>query len=78
MTPAVDRAAGIAAMRSFAIVVCCLTLCVSTMGDSPETVIVSARFPTLRSALIDAVKVPVSSIPSRLNVLNPVRLKVTA
>ena len=77
MTPAVDRAAGMAAIKSFWMVVCRLTLCVSTMGVSPLTVIVSSMAPTLMSTLIEAVKFPVSSMPSRLTVLKPVRLNVT-
>ena len=77
ITPAVDRAAGIAAMRSLAIVTCRLTLCVSTTGVSPVTMMVSCTVPTVMSALIDAVKVPANSIPSRLTVLKPVRPKVT-
>ena len=44
---------------------------------SPVTVPVSARLPILRSALIVAVNEPVSSTPSRLNVLNPCNVKVT-
>ncbi len=39
--------------------------CTSTIGDSPVTVMVSATSPTLMLALTDAVKEPVSSIPSR-------------
>ena len=66
MTPAYERAAGIAEITSFEIVVCRLTLCVSTIGVSPVTVIVSASVPTFMSALIDAVNEPVSSTPSRL------------
>ncbi len=47
------------------------------MGVSPDTVMVSARLPTLRSALTVAVNDPVSSIPSRLTVPKPVRAKET-
>ena len=54
-----------------------LALCTSTTGVSPVTVIVSASAPTLRSALMVAVNEPVSSIPSRLTVLKPCRVKVT-
>ena len=49
----------------------------STIGLSPVTVTVSASAPTFRSALMVAVNEPVSSIPSRLKVLNPVSVKVT-
>ncbi len=47
------------------------------MGDSPVTVIVSASSPTRSSALTVAVNVPVSSMPSRLKVLNPGSVNVT-
>ena len=77
MTPAYERAAGIDEITSFDTVTCRLTLCVSTMGVSPVTVIVSARLPTRSSALTLAVNDPVSSIPSRLTVLNPVSANVT-
>ena len=52
-------------------------LCTSTIGVSPVTVIVSASVPTLSSALMVAVNDPVSSMPSRLNVLNPCSVNVT-
>ena len=52
-------------------------LCTSTMGDSPVTVIVSSSEPTRRSALTVLVKVPVSSMPSRLTALKPVNVNVT-
>jgi hypothetical protein len=78
ITPAYDRAAGIAEIKSFDITVCRLTLWVSTIGVSPVTVIVSARVPTFISALIDAVKEPVSSTASRFTVLNPVSENVTS
>jgi hypothetical protein len=54
-----------------------LALCTSTTGVSPVTVIVSASAPTLSSALIVAVNEPLSSTPSRLNVLKPGNVKVT-
>ena len=54
-----------------------LALCTSTTGVSPVTVTVSASAPTLRSALMVAVNDPLSSMPSRLNVLKPCRVKVT-
>jgi hypothetical protein len=50
---------------------------VSTTGDSPVTVMVSWRVPTLSSALTVAVKSDVISMPSRLTVLNPARENVT-
>jgi hypothetical protein len=49
----------------------------STVGDSPETVIVSSRVPTFSSALMVAVKFAGSSILSRLTVLNPGSVNVT-
>jgi hypothetical protein len=59
------------------IVACLLTLCTSTIGDSPVTVIVSSSDPSRRSALTLAVSCPSSSIPSRLTVLNPVSANIT-
>ena len=53
-----------------------LALCTSTTGDSPVTVMVSVTAPTLSSTLTVAVNEPVSSMPSRLNVLNPGSVKV--
>jgi hypothetical protein len=53
------------------------TLRTSTRGVCPETVIVSVNAPTLSSALTVATKFDDSSRPSRLNVANPCRLKVT-
>ena len=78
ITPAYERAAGIAEIKSFDMTVCRLTLCVSTIGVSPVTVMVSASVPTFISALIDAVNEPLSSTASRLTVLNPVRANVTS
>ena len=52
-------------------------LCVSTIGDSAETVIVSSSAPTFRSALIVAVKSDVSSTFSRFTTLKPGSVKVT-
>ena len=77
MTPAYDLAAGMFEMTSFDTVTCRRTLCTSTIGVSPVTVIVSWTVPTFMSALIDAVNDPVSSTPSRLTVLKPVNEKVT-
>src|SRR5215470_6220026 len=52
-------------------------LVTSTVGASPETVIVSATWPIFISALIVAMKLPVNSTPSRLTTLNPVSVNVT-
>ena len=65
-------------MTSPLTVACRLTLWTSTIGVSPVTVMVSSTAPTLRSALTVAVNEPVSSMPSRLTVLNPVSVNVTA
>ncbi len=46
-------------------------LCTSTIGDSPATVTVSSTAPTLRSALIVAVKFDCSSTASFFTVANP-------
>jgi hypothetical protein len=45
---------------------------VSTMGDSPDTVIVSCSDPTRRSALIGMTPDPETLTSSRLKVANPV------
>ena len=71
------RPDGIVSRTSFVSTRCCVALCTSTIGASPVTVIVSASCPTRRSALTVAVNDPVSSIPSRLNVLNPDSVNVT-
>ena len=71
------RAAGSASITSRVITVCLVTLCTSTSGVAPDTVIVSSSAPTFRSALTVAVKFPVSSMPSRLNVLKPGSVNVT-
>jgi hypothetical protein len=52
--------------------------CTSTVGDSPVTVTVSWTDPTDKSALMVAANEPLSSMPSRLTVLNPWSVKVTA
>ena len=46
-------------------------LCTSTTGDWPDTVTDSSSAPTFMSALMVAVKLVGSSIPSRLNTLKP-------
>ena len=73
-----ERAVGADVSNSLGSVVCRFTLVTSTIGVSPLTVIVSASEPTIMSVLMDAVNVPDSSIPSRLTVLKPVSVKVTA
>ena len=50
------RPVGTASSSSRSITVVRCTLCTSTVGDSPETVTVSWRLPTLSSALTVAVK----------------------
>ena len=76
MMPAYDFAAGMDVMSSLLIVTWRRTLCVSTIGVSPVTVMVSSSAPTFMSALMFAVNAPVSSMPSRLTVLKPVSVKV--
>ena len=56
---------------------CCTTFWMSTVGAAPVTVTVSVTAPTRMSAFTVAVKDAVSSMPSRLTVLNPVSVKVT-
>ena len=51
--------------------------CVSTTGLSPVTVMVSSSEPTFISTLIGAVKLLVSSTPSRFTVPKPASEKVT-
>ena len=53
------------------------TLCTSTTGVSPVTVIVSSSEPRRMSVLTVAVSWPSSSTPSRLIVWNPVSVNVT-
>ena len=57
---------------------CRRTLWTSTTGDSPVTVMVSCNAPTRISIGTVTVIDPVNSIPSRLNVLNPVNDAVSA
>jgi hypothetical protein len=52
-------------------------LVTSTVGASPETMMVSATPPTFMSAFTAAMNEPVSSIPSRLTVANPFSVKVS-
>ena len=49
----------------------------STMGDAPDTVIVSSSEPTFKSALRVIVKFAGSSTPSRETVEKPASVKVT-
>ncbi len=77
MRPAYARAAGSDAITSLPRMVWRRTLCVSTIGLSAVTVTVSSIAPTFSSALIVAVKVPDSSIPSRLKVLKPTSVMVS-
>ena len=56
---------------------CATAFCVSTRGLAPLTVMVSSSAPTRRSPFTVAVNPAVSTIPSRLTVLKPARLKVT-
>ena len=58
-------------------VICCCTFWTSTTGDAPVTVTVSSIVPTRRSAFTVAVNPVVNSIPFRLSVLNPVKVKTT-
>ena len=54
------------------------TLCVSTTGLAPLTVIVSSTPPTLRSAFTVAVNPVVNSMPSRFTAEKPGSVNVTA
>jgi len=55
-----------------------IVFCTSTTGVSPDTVTVSAIAPTRISAFTGAVKFASSTTPSRLTVLNPASVNVTA
>ena len=55
----------------------CVMPDVSTIGDSPVTVMVSWSVPTFISALTCAVKSDVSSMASRLTMPKPGSVKVT-
>ena len=72
------RVAGIAAIVSEESTVSRRTLCTSTTGVSPVTVIVSSRPPTRNSIGIVSVAVPPSTSPSRFTVLKPGNVKVRA
>ena len=71
------RALGIESMRSRVITCCRAVFWTSTTGDSPDTVTVSSSAPTRRSALSGTVVSAGTMMLSRLNVLNPVRVKTT-
>src|SRR5688572_26957577 len=72
-----DRDDGRALMTSLSSTICRRTLCTSTIGDSPVTVIVSSSPPTRKSMLIVAVNAPSRVTPSRLTVENPGNVNVT-
>ena len=71
------RPVGSTSSTSRVMTVRAVMLCVSTIGDSPVTVIVSSTAPTFISALTVAVKFEVSSMPSRDTVANPGSVNVT-
>ena len=71
------RPAGMESMTSLLITRCSEADCTSTTGVWPVTVIVSSTAPSFISASTVAVNEPVSSMPSRLNVLNPGSVNVT-
>ena len=64
-------------MRSRESTFCETTFWTSTIGLAPVTVSVSSTDPTRSSAFAAAVNPAVSSTPSRLTVLKPVKVKVT-
>jgi len=70
-------AVGIDSSRVFDNTFCWRTLCVSTSGDAPLTVMVSSSAPTFSSTLMGAIKPAASSMPSRRNALKPVSVNVT-
>jgi hypothetical protein len=76
MRPFQLLAAGVLAARSPLKISCRAAFCTSTTGVSPVTVTVSWSVPTFVSALTVTVPPPVSSIPSRLTTLKPVRENV--
>ena len=64
-------------MTSLEITRCLVVLCTSTVGASPVTVTVSSSAPTRRLPFTVAVKLPVSSMPSRFSALKPASMNVT-
>ena len=73
-----SRPVGSASSRSRVSTSSRCVFCTSTIGDSPVTVMVSLSAPTCSSAFTGATKFAVSTIPSRLTVLNPGSVKMTA
>ena len=65
------RPVGTASTTSLVTTFCTLALRTSTSAVWPVTVMVSASSPTRMSALTVATNEPLSSMPSRLVVLNP-------
>ena len=65
------RAAGSTSIICRVATNCRRTCCTSTTGDSPETVTVSSSAPTASDAFTCTAASPISTIPSRMNVLNP-------
>src|SRR4051812_14433958 len=68
---------GRASIASFVTTFRDATLCVSTIGVAPDTVMVSSTEPTRSSALMVAVNPVVSVMPSRLMLANPGSANVT-
>ena len=71
------RPPGRISICSFVSTVWVIVFFTSTTGDAPDTVTVSCRLPTRKSAFTLASKVPCSTTPSRRTVLKPVSVKVT-
>jgi hypothetical protein len=71
------RPVGSASITSRVITVRVVMLCVSTIGVSPVTVIVSLMAPTFISASTVAAKFEVSSMPSRTMLEKPGSAKLT-
>jgi hypothetical protein len=71
------RPVGISAIVWLSITRWRVALWTSTVAAAPVTVMVSSTAPTCMSAFTVAVNDPVSSIPSRLTVLNPGSVNVT-
>jgi hypothetical protein len=71
-------ALGMESIRSRVRICCRAVFWTSTTGDSPDTVTVSWSDPTRRSAFTGTVVSAGTMMPSRLNALNPVSVKVTS
>ena len=69
---------GTVSSRAWEITFCCVMFEVSTSGVCPDTVTVSSSPPTFSSTFKIAVKLGPSSRPSRLKVLKPGSVNVTA